>query len=1243
MSFVHLNLHSEYSLLESSIKLSDLPEILKSRNMTACALTDSAVMYGSLEFYLNMKKAGLSPIIGACLFHCSKGRFYRERDIENYASELTVLACSSAGLKNLNYLVSLASLEGFYKKPFIDDELLTKYHEGLIFLIGTSNSDIGNFLLHGDYQRAKERLAFYQKLVNSGKKNKNFEANTDSKIIDANEISDISITCSFGNPYTSNLFLDLRDHKYDFEQKLNQNLLTLAKEFDIPCVATNACYYVNREDGRSQEILKCIKNSCSLEAYKSSLSGVESYEFYIKDELEMRASFSYCPQAVDNTVIIADRCSDVQFELNSLHLPHYQLPSAYTSSKIYLENMARAGLQKRLSEMAENDRQSLVFKDYEDRINYELAVIDQMGYNDYFLIVADFVSYAKKNKIYVGPGRGSGAGSLVAYCLRITDLDPLKYDLIFERFLNVDRISLPDFDIDFCYERRQEVIDYIYQKYGNDKVCQVITFGTLAAKACFRDVARVLQFPLHETNAVCKLIPNELKITLDEALQKNPDLYKLYSSREDIREVYDMARNLEGLPRNCSTHAAGVIICGQKIMDIAPLTKNDDVVVVQYSKNYIEKVGLLKFDILALRTLTVIRDSLDLIHKDCGIEINPDNIKLNDQNVYQMISKGQTQGVFQLESKGMIKFMQELKPHVLEDIIAGLALYRPGPMEQIPNYLSARHGKTEISYLHSSLEPILKVTYGCMVYQEQVMRIVRDLAGFSMEQSDIVRRAMSKKDADILARYEDIFINGGVDDKGQPVPGCKAGGIEKETAAKIFSQVLSFASYAFNKPHAAVYAYLSYKTAWLKYHYPLQFMTAILNSFLGNLAQAAQYIEACRLMQIEILPPDINKSNLQFCTEKCPDGQMAIRYALGGIKNVGFSVINDLLNDRKNKGEFNSFGHFLYRIREYNINRKMIESLIKAGTFDIFGIERNRLLSFLYTYHTQTFSYHKNFPGQISLLDFPANFDGKISLEALSNFQEPQYPTLPPLSSKEIRDMEEEMLGVFISQGPLSSYKLSRNLGNIKVAHLKAVEENIGDLDSFSLILVKHIKLISTKKDELMAFLRCTDGSYSFEITVFPDTYKEYKSYLQVERILFCQVRLHIGKDQKLTIIAEKFMTVYTDSYLNRAKQDLNYSFSNKISHTRDFQHDIKDSLRNNICQAVILGVKTALPKESLQELMKILKSFNGSTPVYIDVEHKPDLQLLDSNYWLDISESLLKCLKQYCINHDGLASFKFI
>ena len=957
MSFAHLHVHTEYSLLDGSNKIKEYVARVKELGMNSAAITDHGVMYGVIDFYREARKQGINPILGCEVYVAPNSRFDREvtgGDDRYY--HLVLLAENNEGYENLTKIVSKGFVEGYYYKPRVDKELLRTYHKGIIALSACLAGEVPRYLTKGMYEEAKDRALEYQEIFGKG-----------------------------------NYFLELQDHGIPDQQLVNQQLMKLSQETGIELVATNDVHYTYADDAKAHDILLCIQTGKKLA--DENRMRYEGGQYYVKSEEEMAALFPYARQALENTQKIADRCS-VEIEFGVTKLPKYDVPEGYTSWE-YLQKLCYEGLDQRYRTPSQ---------ELKDRLAYELDTIRHMGYVDYFLIVWDFIKYAKDHGIAVGPGRGSAAGSIVSYCLGITTIDPIHYQLLFERFLNPERVSMPDIDVDFCYERRQEVIDYVTRKYGKDCVAQIVTFGTLAARGVIRDVGRVMDLPYAYVDSIAKMIPQELGITIDKALQMNPELRKLYESDETVTHLIDMAKRLEGLPRHCSMHAAGVVICQKPVEEYVPLSRAaDGTITTQFIMTTLEELGLLKMDFLGLRTLTVIQNAVQLARKKQP-DLQIDKIDYNDKAVLDYIGTGKTEGIFQLESGGMKNFMKELQPHSLEDVIAGISLYRPGPMDFIPQYIRGKNDRSSITYDCPQLEPILAPTYGCIVYQEQVMQIVRDLAGYTLGRSDLLRRAMSKKKAAVMEKERKTFVYG---DEETGVPGCIKNGIDEQTANKIYDEMIDFAKYAFNKSHAAAYAVVSYQTAWLKYYYPVEYMAALMTSVIDNPTKVAEYIYVCRQMGIRILPPDINKGEADFSV----DGG-DIRYGLAAIKSIGRPVIRAIVNDRKELGEFRNLEDFITRISSRELmNKRLVENLIKAGALDVLGGTRKQFMSIYIQIVDHMQQEKKNsMVGQMSLFDV-------VSEEQKEEFQI-RMPDVGEYTKENLLGFEKEVLGVYeYSQG----------------------------------------------------------------------------------------------------------------------------------------------------------------------------------------------------------------------------------
>ena len=1066
-NFVHLHVHSEYSLLDGMSRIKDLPKRAKELGMDAIALTDHGVMYGAVEFYKECKKNDVKPIIGCEVYVARRTRFDKEASIDAGYNHLILLVKNKKGYQNLIKLVSLSFVEGFYYKPRIDKEILEKYSEGLVCLSACLAGELPQAIIQNDMEKA-EKIALWYK-----------------------------------NLFKDDYYIEIQNNGLREQVMVNQKLIELARKLNIPLVGTNDAHYLKKEDAYNHEVLLCIQTGKKMS--DEDRMRFETDEFYIKSKEEMSEYFENIPEAVSNTVKIAEKCN-YDFEFGVTKLPNYDVPEEFDTHLDYFVKLCNDGFKNRYGENPS--------KELRDRLEYEISIINKMGYVDYFLIVWDFINYAKSVGIPVGPGRGSGAGSMAAYCIGITDIDPIKYNLIFERFLNPERISMPDFDVDFCYERRQEVIDYVGRKYGIDHVSQIITFGTMAARMVIRDVGRVLDFPYSETDKLAKMIPMEVHITIQKALEQNREFKEWYDSDPNVKQLIDIAIALEGLPRQASTHACGVVITKDPVDTYVPLYLNDGNVSTQYTMTLLEELGLLKMDFLGLRTLTVISDCIKLVKQTRGIDVEFDK-DMNDQNVYKQWAEGNTCGIFQFESAGMTNFMKELKPDCLEDIIAGVSLYRPGPMDQIPRYIKGKRHPGHNEYTHPALEPILNVTYGCMVYQEQVMQIVRDLAGYSLGRADLVRRAMGKKKLDVMAKEREYFIHGQVDENGNiVVPGCTRNGIDEASANKIFDEMAEFAKYAFNKSHAAAYSVVSYRTAYLKYYYPAEFMAATLNSFLGNLDKVPVYIDECRRLNIDILKPNINKSFTKFTVQ---DGK--IRFGMGSIKNVGVAAVNNIVSERDKNGDFKSFTDFCERIKDENVNKKCIESLIKAGCFDDMGQTRNTLLaSFEGILDTINNQNRNSLANQVTMFDIVSN-DATDEIKY-------NYIVLDELDKKELLSQEKEMLGIYISGHPLDSIRESiiKNT-NINSLDLKKIGDNEEESNFKDGQNVKYagtitsIKKKYTKKNTIMAFVTVEDLYGSAEIIIFDSVYNRVSNILIEDNIILVEGRLSIKEDDVAKIV----------------------------------------------------------------------------------------------------------------------------
>ena len=1074
--FVHLHIHSEYSLLDGANRIKDLPKVAKGMGMDAIAITDHGAMYGAIEFYKACKAEGIKPIIGCEMYVAPRSRFDKEAGIDNKYNHLILLAKNNNGYKNLCKLVSIGFTEGYYYKPRIDLETLEKYHEDIICCSACLAGSVPQAILNGDMEKAEETALWYKNL--------------------------------FGEDY----YLEIQTNTLKEQALVNQKLVELSRKLDIPLVATNDAHYTRREDAYNHEVLLCIQTGKKMS--DPDRMRFQTDDFYIKSPEEVKEFFPNLPEALENTVKIAEKCN-VEFDFGHTILPNYEVPAEYETHYDYFRHLCEEGMKARYGE---NISQELT-----DRMEYELSVIKKMGYVDYFLIVWDFINWAKSHGIPVGPGRGSGAGSIVAYAVGITDIDPIKYNLLFERFLNPERISMPDFDVDFCYERRQEVIDYVAEKYGRDHVSQIITFGTMAARMVIRDVGRVLDFPYAETDKLAKMIPFAVHITIKKAMEQNKELREIYENNAEVHKLLDIAMALEGMPRQAGTHACGVVITKEPVDTYVPLYVNDGAISTQYTMTILEELGLLKMDFLGLRTLTVIEDAKKLVKQNRGIDVEFDSA-MNDPKVYKLWGEGKTVGIFQFESAGMTNFMKELKPDSLEDIIAGVSLYRPGPMDQIPRYIKNKLNTEHAEYTHPALEPILKVTYGCMVYQEQVMQIVRDLAGYSLGRADLVRRAMGKKKLDVMAKEREIFIHGQVDEQGNVVvPGCVRNGIDEKSANKIFDEMAEFAKYAFNKSHAAAYAVVSYRTAYLKAYYPAELMAATLNSYLGNLDKVPVYIEECRRMGIEILKPDINASYTRFTVQ-----DNKIRFGMGSIKNVGVAAVDAIVSEREKNGAYIDFADFCERIQEEAVNKKCIESLIKAGAFDGLGQTRSTLLaSFESVIDTIQDSARKSYKGQVSMFDLDSmDSEDKEDLKYT-------YMELEEYEDKELLSMEKEMLGIYLSGHPLEKLRNSiEKQTDINTMQMRQVKEEVDTTGSTTKYkdgqyikfagIVSSVKKKYTKNNKLMAFVTLEDLYGTAEIIVFEGVYQNAASSLVNDNVVLVDGRLSIREDEDVKIVARE-------------------------------------------------------------------------------------------------------------------------
>lgn len=1091
MSFAHLHVHTEYSLLDGSNKIKEYVSRVKELGMNSAAITDHGVMYGVIDFYREARKQGIKPILGCEVYVAPNSRFDRETaGGESRYHHLVLLAENNTGYANLMKIVSRGFTEGYYYKPRVDKDLLRQYHEGIIALSACLAGEVQRYLSRGLTEEAKKVALEYQDIFGKG-----------------------------------NFFLEMQDHGIPEQQLVNQRQIQLSKETGIELVVTNDIHYTYAEDAKPHDILLCIQTGKKLD--DENRMRYEGGQYYVKSPQEMEALFPYAKQALENTQKIADRC-EVEIEFGVTKLPKYDVPDGMTSWE-YLNKLCWEGLEKHYGAPS---------RELKERLRYELDTIRNMGYVDYFLIVWDFIKYAKDHGIAVGPGRGSAAGSIVSYCLEITNIDPIRYQLLFERFLNPERVTMPDIDVDFCFERRQEVIDYVVRKYGKDRVVQIVTFGTLAARGVIRDVGRVMDLPYAFVDSIAKMIPQELNITIDKALQMNPELRKTYENDPQVKLLIDMCKRLEGLPRHSSMHAAGVVIGQREIDDFVPLSRaSDGSITTQFTMTTLEELGLLKMDFLGLRTLTVIQNAVQLA-KSKNPELDMDQIDYNDKLVLSYIGTGKTDGIFQLESGGMKGFMKELKPNSLEDIIAGISLYRPGPMDFIPQYIRGKNDAGSITYDCPQLEPILAPTYGCIVYQEQVMQIVRDLAGYTLGRSDLLRRAMSKKKGDVMQKERQIFVYG---DEENGVPGCIKNGIDEKTANKIYDEMIDFAKYAFNKSHAAAYAVVSYQTAYLKYYYPVEYMAALMTSVIENPSKVAEYIYACRQMNIQILSPDINRGIGNFSV----DGNN-IRYGLTAIKSIGRPVIASIIEDRDEFGPFKNLEDFISRMSvKDGLNKRAIEHLIKSGALDCLGGTRKQFMS-IYVQIVDHVNQEKKYAmtGQMTLFDM-------VGEEEKEQF-EIKLPDVGEYSKENLLAFEKEVLGVYLSGHPLQEYEdkwrksisattldfqPDEETGRAKVHD--GTREIVGGM-----ITAKTIK--HTKTNQMMAFLSLEDLVGTVEVIVFPRDYEKNREYLEIDKKIFVKGRVSEEEERPSKLICETIIP------FEQTKKELWVQFSDKEDFLRN-------------------------------------------------------------------------------------------
>ena len=1135
-NFTHLHVHTEYSLLDGFSRVKTLVKRAKEKGMTAVAITDHGCMFGAIDFYKAAKAEGIKPIIGCEVYTAPRKLTDKDPNYDKHQGHLVLLAKDMTGYKNLIKIVSKSYVDGFYYKPRTDMDELKKHSQGLIALSACLAGDVPRAIMNGNYDKARKLAMEYRDI--------------------------------FGN---GNYYLEIQDHGLPEQKQVNTEVVRLSRELNIPLVATNDVHYVDKDDAKIQDILMCLQMQKTID--DENRMKFPSDEFYLKSREEMEQLFPELEEALDNTNEIAERCN-VEFEFNKYHLPRYDVPEGYTTNG-YFRELCQKGLVERYGEDCPEE--------YKERLEYELNTIENMGYVEYFLIVWDFINFAKQNNIMVGPGRGSAAGSIVAYTLKITDIDPMKYSLLFERFLNPERVSMPDIDIDFCYERREEVIDYVKRKYGEDHVAQIITFGTMGAKIAIRDVARVLNVSYNKADQIAKEIPFELGMTIDKAMDSNPTLVELYESDAEAREVIDISKRLEGTLRHASTHAAGVVIARNPVDEYVPLYKHQDSITTQFTMTTLEELGLLKMDFLGLRTLTVIRDALDLIELNRDIKGYTDHIdfskmEYDDDEVFETLSQGNTLGVFQLESSGMRNFMKQLKPNSFEDIVAGISLFRPGPMDSIPTYIENKNNPEKVTYINDKLRPILEVTYGCLVYQEQVMQVVRDLAGYSYGRSDLVRRAMSKKKMDVMEEERQYFIHGKFDDEGNiEIPGCIRNGISEEDANKIFDDMIDFARYAFNKSHAAAYGVLAYETAYLKVHYPVEFMAALMTSIMGNSDKVVEYIRECNAIGIPVNPPDINKSFSKFSVE----GD-SIRFGLAAVKNVGVNIIENIVKEREENGGFKDFVDFAKRLDTKDTNKRVVESLIKCGAFDQISENRATLMAgYESVLESISMDRKKNVQGQISLFDaFSAQVEEVPDMQLSTNL-----PVVREFSEKERLNMEKEVLGMYLSGHPLSEYKseLDRktSINMKKINELKENEKTFMKLHDREVIMGGMViakRIMTTKRNEIMAFITLEDLYGAIEVVVFPQTLKKFNILLNDDSIILIKGAISIDDDEA-KLIARDIKDINEEYRFN----------SEKIS------FDLKGNSNKPKSKQMNVRIDTVGDEELLMKVFKITRKYPGS------------------------------------------------
>ena len=1148
MAFAHLHLHTEYSLLDGACRIKELPALIKELGMDACAITDHGVLYGVVDFYTACQDAGVHPVIGCEMYLCPNmdEKVYANREY----SHLILLCENNTGYQNLMYLCSEAFTRGFYYKPRIDYKLLREHSEGLICLTACLSGDLPKLLLDG-------RIAEAEKYTRE-------------------------MAALFGPDH---FYIEIMDHGISEEKRLLPRIIDMSERTGIPLVATNDCHYMRREDAETQEVLMCIQTGKTLD--DENRMRMDTDQLYVKSEDEMLALFPGHADAVQRAHDIAMRCN-VTFDFNTVHLPHFPVPEGETSDTL-LRKLVEEGFAKRY---AADDPVA------RERLEYEIGVITQMGYVDYFLIVWDFVKFAKDAGIMVGPGRGSGAASIVAYCLNITQLDPIRYNLTFERFLNPERVSMPDIDMDFCYERRQEVINYVAHKYGQDHVCQIITFGTMAARGVIRDVGRVLGYTYAETDQIAKQVPMDQDMTLEKALTLSTELKAGYENDSRIKRLIDISLKLEGMPRHASTHAAGVLITGEPAVHFVPLQTNEDVVTTQFPMGIIGKLGLLKMDFLGLRTLTVIRDTLDLMRSQ-GVNMRPEDIPMDDPAIYQMISQGDTDGVFQLEGGGMRTFLTNMQPENFEDIIAAISLYRPGPMESIPRYIAGKRDPASVHYETPQLAPILDVTYGCMVYQEQVMQIVRDLAGYSYGRSDLVRRAMAKKKKDVMAAERKNFVYGS---EKEHVPGAVNRGVPAAVAEHIFDEMTAFASYAFNKAHAACYAVVAVQTGWLKYYYPAEFMAAMMNSVVGNAAKVAAYIQYCRKKDIPVLPPHVNFSDRKFTVETNKEGAKCVRMGMSGVKNVGNSAVDAIVQERKLSGPYRDVFEFCRRIDSEAVNKRAVESLIMAGCFDHMGATRLQCMRvFDQALEANSAKRRQNVVGQISLFDM-----GQPTADLAI---EDTYPDVGEYPYKQLLSMEKEMTGVYVSGHPLDEYRKELEALEINTAWVAELKERPDagiDEDGRQVVMggiLTALRPKATKKGAMMGFITLEDLTGQIECLLFPRIFERYSKLLELDMPVLLTGHLSVREEEDTKLLVDVVEPLV------------------QLPPPEEPMSDIERAKRSPV------KLYLRMQRSQMDEVKEVLQRQPGKVPVYMNFPDEGITLLAPRDWWCEDAEDMLATL----------------